>query len=120
MPKDESLDQSTAGGQRRESRVSAPAGAPALTIASHPRAARVGERCLLGALEAGREVALTRNEPDFVRVGSTLGAPLTDPFLSRKPIRFERGTAGSVVLHVDPGGTAVDSGEPIAGRREIT
>jgi transcriptional regulator with GAF, ATPase, and Fis domain len=65
-------------------------------------------------------VALTRNEPDFVQVGSTLGAPLADPFLSRKPIRFERGRAGSVVLHVDHGGTAVASGEPIAGRREIT
>jgi two-component system, NtrC family, nitrogen regulation response regulator GlnG len=120
MPKDESADQSTAGGQRRESGEAAPARVPALTIASHPRAARVGERCFLEGLSAGRAVALTRNEPDFARVGSALGAPLADPFLSRKPIRFERGREGSVVLHVDEGGTAVGSGGPIAGRREIT
>ena len=120
MPRDESADQSTATGQRRESGVSAPAGVLALTVASHPRAARVGERGLLEGLSAGREVALTRNEPDFVRVGSTLGAPLADPFLSRKPIRFERGREASVVLHADQGGTAVMSEGPIAGRREIT
>jgi two-component system nitrogen regulation response regulator GlnG len=119
MAKGAITDVSTADGARRSGGGPPPTRA-ALTIASHPSAHRVGERCVLDALAAGKEVALTRSKLDFVRVGSTLGAPLDDPFLSRKPLRLERGREGSVVLHVDDGGTAVRSGGPITGRREIT
>jgi two-component system nitrogen regulation response regulator GlnG len=74
---------------------------PALTIASHPVARRVGERLLLSALAAGRSVEVSRNEPLFMRPGNALGAHLSDPCLSRRPIVFSAGPEGSV--RVDPG-----------------
>ncbi|APR88669.1 Functional role page for Anaerobic nitric oxide reductase transcription regulator NorR [Minicystis rosea] len=71
---------------------------PALTIASHPNAERVGDRLLLLGLAAGREVALSRNEPEFARPAEALGAPLADPFVSRRPVRFVPGKEGGVTI----------------------
>jgi len=74
-----------------------PAGTvPALTIVSHPSADRAGERLLLEAVAAGREVNLSRNGPDFVKPGSALGLPLNDPFVSRAPLRLSAGPGGRV------------------------
>lgn len=84
-------DVSTAAGKRRDSSDSsepAPDLVPALTIASHPLPKRVGERLLLSALAAGKEVALSRNAPDFAAPDRALGSPIADPFVSRKPVRF--------------------------------
>jgi two-component system nitrogen regulation response regulator GlnG len=74
---------------------------PALTIAAHPRAHRVGERLLLEALATGRQARLSRNEPDFTRPGGAVGLHLADPFLSRKPLVFAPGPEGRI--RVDPG-----------------
>ena len=61
---------------------------PALTLISHPRSERIGERVLLRELEAGREAVISRTEPLFARLGAVVGLPLADPFLSRKPLRL--------------------------------
>jgi two-component system nitrogen regulation response regulator GlnG len=81
---------------------------------------RVGERLLLTEVADGREVAVSRNGPDFTRPGSLLGAPLSDPFLSRKPLVFAPGRDGWLSLRVDEGGTRVVVGEPLVGTREFS
>jgi two-component system nitrogen regulation response regulator GlnG len=80
---------------------------PVLTVASHPVASRAGERLLLDALLQGREVSVSRTAPLFTRVGSALGLPLADPFLSRKPLRFGPEEGGGVRLVTEGGGTRV-------------
>ncbi|KFA90898.1 sigma 54-interacting transcriptional regulator [Archangium violaceum] len=92
---------------------------PVLTLISHPSTQRVGERLLLEELLAGKNVALSRKAPDFLRPGQTRGAPLADPCLSRKPIVFAPGEGGRVRLLVEEGGTQVVAGEPIRGGREF-
>jgi two-component system nitrogen regulation response regulator GlnG len=100
--------------------VEPPDHVPALTIASHPVGQRVGERLLLEAVAAGREVGLSRNGPDFVKPTRALGAPLDDPFVSRKPIRFAPGPDGGVRVLVDPDGTPVLAGVPVDGSALFT
>ncbi|MFT3775907.1 MAG: sigma-54 dependent transcriptional regulator [Minicystis sp.] len=92
---------------------------PALTIVSHPRIERAGERLLLDALIAGREVALSRNAPDFVKPGHALGLPLEDPFVSRKPLRFAASADGGVRLLVGEGGIVAVDGAQVRDRVEI-
>ncbi len=112
-------DISTFTGPKRDSGEPGPRLCPTLTVLSHPLAHRVAERHVLAALAAGREVALSRNAPDFVKPGAALGTPLGDPFVSRKPIRFAPGSKGRIDLHVDEGGTPVIvSGEPV--HRSVT
>jgi two-component system nitrogen regulation response regulator GlnG len=118
MSKSATEDVSTAVGPTR--RVEPPDVVLALTIASHPTGHRVGERFLLEAVATGREVSLSRNDPDFTRPGRALGAPLGDPFVSRKPIRFAPGADGGVRLFVDPGGTPVIAGAEIEGSAALT
>ena len=118
MSKSGIADVSTAAGSSRH--VETPGLVPALTIVSHPLAHRAGERLLLDAVTADREVALSRNAPDFTRPGHTLGAPLGDPFVSRRPIRFTPGSAGGIRLVIDPGGTPVIAGAPVDGSLELT
>ncbi len=84
----------------------APAPTLALTIAAHPDPARVGARLVLEGLAAGREVALSRHAPDFHPPGKALGAPLGDPFVSRKPVRLVPARDGGFQLIRD-GGTTV-------------
>src|SRR3954469_1056358 len=110
-------DVSTAVGARDGARAARLV--PALTIASHPIARRVGARLVLDAVAAGREVGVARNAGDFVAPGQLIGTPLDDPFISRRPIRFAPGPDGGVRIIVEPGGTAVIAGEPIAGAREV-
>ena len=109
-------DTSTAIPPKRPGAGPAARALPALTVVSHPDPRRVGERCVLAAFAAGREVSVSRREPDFVRPGSALGAPLADPFLSRRPIRFAPEPQGGVQLLADEGGTEVSTGgEPLRG-----
>jgi len=56
---------------------------PVMTIAHHPDLERVGDVALLSPEEG--EVAVSRNEPHFVRREDLAAAPLQDPFLSRAP-----------------------------------
>ncbi len=79
---------------------------PALTIVSHPDLSRIGDRCVLEALGAGREVLLSRSAPELVRAGSVLGAPLADPFVSRTPIRISPAPDQRIRITGD-GGTAI-------------
>jgi two-component system, NtrC family, nitrogen regulation response regulator GlnG len=118
MTKSAIADVSTAAGAGRD--VEAPGRVPALTIVSHPQAHRAGERFLLEAVAAGREVSLSRNAPDFTRADRALGVPLDDPFVSRRPVRFAAGPAGGVRLLIEPGGTPVVAGAPVDGSAELT
>ncbi|QDE93946.1 AAA family ATPase [Myxococcus xanthus] len=93
---------------------------PAVTLFAHPRLHRLGERFLLESLAAGKEVAISRNSPDFTRPKERLGGPLADPFLSRKPLRLIPGTAGSVLLDPGDGSQVVVSGEPLSAPREFS
>ena len=81
---------------------------PALTIASHPNADRVGDRLLLLGIAAGREVLLTRNEPEFTQPGRALGAPLADAFISRRPVRLVRAKDGGVVIFPQGGEVTIE------------
>jgi two-component system, NtrC family, nitrogen regulation response regulator GlnG len=92
----------------------------ALTIVSHPMAHRAGERVLLEALEAGQETSLSRSSPDFSRPGQTLGRPLADPFLSRKPLWLQPMPGGGVRLRASESGLRiVVAGEPLVAEREL-
>jgi two-component system nitrogen regulation response regulator GlnG len=91
-----------------------------LTLVSHPVATRAGERLLLHGLAAGREVALSRNAPDFARPGEPLGLPLGDPFMSRRPLVLAPTPGGGVRVTVPEDGTkVVVAGEPLQGSREL-
>ncbi|WP_309895551.1 sigma-54 dependent transcriptional regulator [Archangium sp.] len=113
-------DVSTAATPTRP-RTLAPRSIPVLTVIAHPLPQRVGERLSLMALADGKPVALSRNAPDFSRLGHPeLGMPLADTFLSRKPLLFEPGDGGGVRLRVEEGGTSVRvAGEPLQGVCEL-
>ncbi|WP_224366231.1 sigma 54-interacting transcriptional regulator [Hyalangium versicolor] len=97
----------------------APGLVPALTIVSHPKIQRSGERVLLRELLAGREVPLSRTEPLFARPGAVQGLPLADPFLSRKPLRLLPGAQGGVRLLVGSSAPVIVEGEPLSSEREL-
>ncbi|ATB29975.1 sigma 54-interacting transcriptional regulator [Melittangium boletus] len=112
-------DISTAATPRRE-RAEPSRPVPALTIVSHPTPHRAGERLLLGALLSGGSVAVSRVGPDFTPSGATLGLPLADTFLSRKPLVFESTGSGGVRLRAEAGGTPVwVEDAPLVGSREL-
>ncbi|NVJ09655.1 sigma-54-dependent Fis family transcriptional regulator [Myxococcus sp. AM001] len=115
-------DVSTAAMPLRGGGPQGPRLVPALTLVSHPVTARVGERLRLDALVTGREVALSRNAPDFTRPGSVLGQPLNDPFISRKPLTLAPGaTPGSVRLTCTDGGErVVIAGSALEGTWELS
>lgn len=109
-------DISTAIEPKETAATPAPRIIPALSIISHPHAGRAGDRCLLDGLARGRELALSRNAPDFTKPGAALGMPLGDPFVSRKPVRFKAAPNGGVQLLVDEGGTGVVVGAGSPGQ----
>lgn len=113
-------DVSTAAGAIQRKNADSSARVPALTILSHATAHRAGERLLLDSLAAGREVALSRNAPDFLRPGSAIGSPLGDPFISRKPIRFVGTLDGGVRCIIGDSSTIVALDEPIRGAVEFS
>ncbi|NOK13733.1 sigma 54-interacting transcriptional regulator [Corallococcus exercitus] len=120
MPHDPLADISTAAMQERGAARGAPRTVPALTVVSHPVPRRVGDRRLLDALVAGRPVALSRNAPDFAPPGSSLGLPLADPFVSRKPLELSSLPDGGVRLTVPEDGThVVAAGTPLQGTRDF-
>jgi two-component system nitrogen regulation response regulator GlnG len=106
-------DESTIGIKKRN--ISEPVArlVPALTIVSHPMAHRVGERLLMEGVLSGRPVEVSRNAPDFMRPDAVLGSPLSDPFLSRKPVVFSQGPAGSIRLAPGDGIKVTLAGEAL-------
>ncbi len=102
-------DISTADGVEHDGGDQGPLAVPALTIAAHPVARRVGERLVLSGLAEG--VALSRNGPDFLRANNALGAHLADPFLSRKPLVFFAAPEGGVRLEPRDGSRVAVAGQ---------
>jgi two-component system nitrogen regulation response regulator GlnG len=120
MPENKFEDISTAATPKTRAPQQASHPVPALTVISHPTPQRAGERLLLDTLATGGTVAVSRIGPDFLRPGSTLGMPLADTFISRKPLLFESITGGGVRLRVEEGGTLVRVGETqLTGSREF-
>ncbi|MDC0712157.1 sigma 54-interacting transcriptional regulator [Stigmatella sp. ncwal1] len=113
-------DVSTMGVRERASEQQRARIIPALTLVSHSMAHRVGERLLLEPLTLGREVALSRNLPDFQRPGSSLGLPLADPFLSRKPLVFSPAPEEGLRLNPGEGSKVSIGGMLLSGPWEFT
>jgi two-component system, NtrC family, nitrogen regulation response regulator GlnG len=91
---------------------------PTLTILFHPQAQRVGARAFLGQIVRGREARLSRLEPDFEQPGAR--APLNDPYLSRRPVRFVP-VPGGVELRLDQDRPRIAfNGEPVDGSRVLS
>ncbi|MET0401771.1 MAG: sigma-54 dependent transcriptional regulator [Cystobacter sp.] len=111
---------STAAGHAPRATASLASWVPTLTLVSHPTLTRAGERLLLEGIPAGREVAVSRNGPDFTRPGETFGQPLADPFVSRTPLLFSPGEQGHLRLRVGDGGTRVVVDEQPLTRRDFT
>lgn len=59
---------------------------PALTVLWHPEPDRVGDRALLPQLQSGRDVRISRLEPDFSAARNGLPRPLALAHLSRTPL----------------------------------
>jgi len=95
---------------------------PGLTVLWHPDLSRVGEQAPLTALASGRPEGISRREPVFAQPGETVARPLADPYLSRSPIRLERGAApGSIRLACGETHTSVVlDGVPVPEARELT
>ncbi len=72
----------------------------AMTVIAHPRLARIGDRALLSGLQAGREVRLSRREPEFAQPRRGSPRPLDDRSLSRNPILLRRLDDGGLLLDV--------------------
>ncbi|MCY1082514.1 sigma 54-interacting transcriptional regulator [Archangium lansingense] len=111
---------STAIGHTPSTVASADQAVPVLTLISHPTATRAGERLVLEGVAAGREVAVSRNGPNFTRPGETFGQPLSDPFVSRTPIVFSPGEEGRLRVRVGEGGTRVVVDGQLLTSREFT
>ncbi len=121
QPRPPAWDHSTADVSRSPLTAEGSRLVPALTLAAHPQAHRVGERLLLEALAAGRPVHLSRNEPDFLRPGGALGLHLADPFLSRKPLVFAPGAQeGGIRLEPSEGCRVAVGGEVLREPWELS
>jgi two-component system nitrogen regulation response regulator GlnG len=91
---------------------------PTLTLLFHPQALRVGARAYLGQIVRGQEARLSRLEPDFEQPGSQ--APLNDPYLSRRPIRFLP-VPGGIEIRPDEGQARIAlNGKPVDGSRVLS
>src|SRR5215213_8837253 len=71
---------------------------PTLTILYHPDLRRSGSRAFLSELLVGREVLVSRNQPELSRPDQMVGQPLEDTHISRRPFRLRRGEGGGVDL----------------------
>jgi two-component system, NtrC family, nitrogen regulation response regulator GlnG len=117
------LSASTLAGARplESGRQEPPSALPVLTVLGHSDLSRIGDRAFLGALARGREAWLSRDRPGFSPPGAAGGEPLSDPFLSRAPLRFVPLEDGSVRLHLDGSRTRVTvEGEPVEEARTIS
>jgi two-component system nitrogen regulation response regulator GlnG len=85
-----------------------------LTVFWHPDPARVGERAVLSALDAGRDAVLSRLEPSFAAPGG-MARPLDDTRLSRRPILLRPAYGGRIaIVRGDSATTLAVDGVPVA------
>jgi len=80
---------------------------PALTILYHSDLRRIGSRAFLSELLVGREVLLSRNQPELSRPDQLVGQPLEDNHISRRPFRLRGLEDGGIELLLDDSRTAV-------------
>jgi two-component system nitrogen regulation response regulator GlnG len=80
---------------------------PTLTILYHSDLRRIGARAFLGELLVGREVLVSRNQPELSRPDQLIGQPLEDNHISRKPFRLRSAEDGAIDLLLDGSRTAV-------------
>ncbi|HYU33438.1 MAG TPA: sigma-54 dependent transcriptional regulator [Thermoanaerobaculia bacterium] len=80
---------------------------PTLTILYHPDLRRIGARAFLSELLVGREVLVSRNQPDLARPDQLAGEPLEDNHISRRPFRLRAAQDGGIDLLLDDSRTAV-------------
>jgi two-component system nitrogen regulation response regulator GlnG len=97
---------------------------PCLTVLAHADPRRVGERLTLPVLALGREVRLSRLEPEFRRpeAPGEPGRPLEERSLSRQPVLLHGVRAsGSVVLDRNESRTPLAAdGEAVEGGRSFS
>jgi two-component system, NtrC family, nitrogen regulation response regulator GlnG len=95
---------------------------PALTIAWHPDASRIGTIAPLSALLQGDSAVLMREEPAFFTPGSNVGRAIDHRGMSRDPVLSVAAAPGVLELRRSPDTRAeieVD-GQPFTGVRPIT
>src|SRR6185295_13003940 len=80
---------------------------PTLTILYHPDLRRIGARTFLSELLVGREVLLSRTQPELSRPDQLVGQPLEDNHLSRRPVRLRSVEDGGIELLLAGSRTAV-------------
>ncbi|HTG35483.1 MAG TPA: sigma 54-interacting transcriptional regulator [Thermoanaerobaculia bacterium] len=89
---------------------------PGLTILGHPQIQRVGERAALLDLSSGREMFLSRTEPEFSPPGELAPRPLAVPYLSRRPWLLRPAAGGGVtLLRGDSPMSLAANEEPVGG-----
>jgi two-component system nitrogen regulation response regulator GlnG len=89
---------------------------PGLTILGHPQIQRVGERAALLDLSSGREMLLSRTEPEFSPPGESAPRPLAVPYLSRRPWLLRPAADGGVtLLRGDSPMSLAANEEPVGG-----
>jgi two-component system nitrogen regulation response regulator GlnG len=94
---------------------------PALTVLFHPDVRRVGEWTALSELLMGREAQISRNHPDFISPDRLPGGPLTDRYISRRPVLLQPAPGRGVVLSLGESRTRVDAdGVPVLQSRELS
>lgn len=94
---------------------------PTLTILYHPDLRRIGARAFLSELLLGREVQVSRNQPDLARPDELAGQPLEDNHISRRPFRLCANGDGGIDILVEGSRTPVAvQGAPVLHEHRLT
>ena len=80
---------------------------PTLSVLYHPDLRRIGARAFLSELAIGREVLVSRNEPELALPDQLVGRPLEDNHVSRKPFRLRSTGDGGIELLLGDSRTGV-------------
>jgi two-component system, NtrC family, nitrogen regulation response regulator GlnG len=98
-----------------------PLPAPALTVLYHPDLRRIGDLVCLHEVPAGREVPLSRFQPDFVRPGQLTGVPLADSYISRSPLTLRAAPDGGIEIDRGDSRTSLSvQGDPVPRSRTLS
>jgi two-component system, NtrC family, nitrogen regulation response regulator GlnG len=84
---------------------------PTLTILYHPDLRRIGDLVPLSEIALGREVLISRYQPELARPDQLVGEPLADSYISRRPLRLRavagKGPEQDIELLLDESRTSV-------------